>query len=276
MVIIHTAFPLVPGTVGESEQTFLYMLYSCIKQHAHKPQFGVQQLSESVQLSRAQLNRKLSQLTGYSALNLIMGYRFYTAKQLLRETDLPIKAIAPQCGFNRHSAFCRSFINTFGYSPSEFRETCRIDDSSKPLSWKIPLQEDDMAALQKLVFEQAWLYRLLKMVIAHISDELLTVQQLAAVAGLSAGTLSCKVKELFNVTPQRFVKDVRLQYACELLATGQYTIAETAYKAGFFDPAHFCRCFKAALGSTPSDYSYLSAVTPIHQLKEKLMIQNGK
>lgn len=276
MVTIHTALPLVPGTAGKSEQTFLYMLYSCIEQHAHKPGFGVQQLAENVQLSRIQLNRKLSQLLGYSAISLIMGYRFYTAKQLLRETDRPVKAVAAQCGFSRHGAFCRSFVNTFGYSPSQFRATCRADDRSKSLSWKIPLQEDDRILLQQLVVEQAWLSDLLKTVMIYISDELFTVAQLARAAGLSTATLNRKIKELFEVTPQRLIRDIRLQYACELLSAGQQTIAETAYKTGFYDPAHFCRCFKATVGCAPSDYKSFNEGNPVHQLKEMLMNQNGK
>lgn len=276
MVNIHTALPLVPGSIGKSEQTFLYQLYSCIEQHAQQPGFGVQQLAGNVRLSRAQLNRKLLSLLGCSALSLITGYRFYKAKQLLREADLPIKAIAAQCGFTRHEAFCRSFINTFGYSPSQFRDTCRGDDNSISFRWCIPLQEADVVVLLQLVPEQAWLYGLFKKVLTHISDELLTVEQLAAAAGTSTVSLNRKIKEQFRVTPQRLVRDIRLQYACELIAAGQHTLAETAYLAGFFDPAHFSRCFKATIGCAPSDYQPVHVVSLVRTLNEKLMNQNGK
>lgn len=276
MITSHTAFPIVPDSMGKCEKTFLYTLYGCIQQNGHKPGFGVQQLAGSVRLSRVQLNRKLSQLLGCSALNLIMGYRFYIAKQLLCESDMPIKVIAAQCGFRRHGAFCRSFATEFRCSPSHYRNTYQADYSSKPLNWKIPLYEEDMLLLQKLAFEKTWLCDLLSIVLSHISDKLFSMEQLAPAVGVSISTLNRKTKELFKVTPQRFIRDIRLQYACELLSIGKVTIAEIAYEAGFFDPAHFCRCFKATLGCCPSDYKPFITAGSISQLKETLMNQNGK
>lgn len=272
MLSLSTAFPIVPDTLGAHDRSFLHQLYHCIAQNGHQPDFGVQQLADSVPLSRVQLNRKLSRLLGCSPQRLITDYRFHTARQLLRETDVPIGEIAARCGFRRHEAFCRSFTDAFQCSPSHFRERYR----DGPLHWKIPLQEENIAGLHQLVLEKEWLRDLLKMVMLHISDQVLPISQLAAAAGMSPGTLTRSIRALFNVTPQRWIRDIRLQYACELLAGGRETITGTAYEAGFFDPAHFSRCFKQAIGCAPSDYQPFNAALPVHQLKEKLMNQNGK
>lgn len=276
MLTTHTAFPVVPGTMEQCEKAFLYRLYNCIEHYAHNPGFGVQQLAEDMQLSRAQLNRKLSQLLGHSALKLITDYRFYKAKQLLCETDVPVKAIAVKCGFSRHGAFCRSFTAAFSYSPSHFRDAYRARNGTKPLRWKIPLQEEDLGLLQQLVIENSWLHDLLKMVINQVSDEVFTIEQLASAAGMSVNMLVRRTKALFQVAPQRFIRDIRLQYACEMLAGGQLTIAGIAYETGFFDPAHFSRCFKATIGCAPSEYEPYISVASIHRLKEMFMHQNGK
>lgn len=276
MLSIPTAFPIVPDTLGASEQSFLHQLYHCIAQNGHQSDFGVQQLADSVPLSRVQLNRKLSRLLGCSAQKLITDYRFYTARQLLRETDVPIKEIAGRCGFRRHEAFSRSFTLAFQCSPSHFRDMHVAGNRNKSLHWKIPMQEESIVLLHQLVFEKVWLHDLLKTVMMHISDQVLSIRQLSAAAGMSPGTLNRSIRELFGVTPQRLIRDIRLQYACELLATSRETITETAYQAGFFDPAHFYRCFKQTIGCAPSDYQPLSAALPVHQLKEEIMNQNGK
>jgi AraC-like DNA-binding protein len=271
----HIAFPLVPGTIGKNEQSFLYTVYGTIAQHGHKAGFGVQQLARSVHLSRTQLNRKLMKLLGCSALRLIMRYRFHAARQLLCETDTPVKQISAQCGFSRHGAFCRSFVLEFNCSPSDFRNTNRHRNNGKSFPWKIPLYEKDMALLQQLVAEKTWLCNILKMVLPNL-EEPFTTEQLAAASELSICTLNRKVKELFSVTPQRLLRDIKLQYACELLAASNETIAGIAYEAGFFDPAHFCRCFKTIVGCRPSDYKTFIPVASISMLKKNLMHQNGK
>lgn len=276
MLSTHTAFPIVPDALGACEKSFLHQLYHCIAQNGHQSDFGVQQLADSVPISRVQLNRKLSRLLGRSAQQLITDYRFHTARQLLCETDVPVKEIAAKCGFRRHEAFCRSFTAAFQYSPSHFRNASRTSHDRTSLRRTVPRPEETMMALRQLVFEKAWLHDLLKMVLVHISDQVLSMRQLAAAAGMSTGTLNRRVRELFHVTPQRLIRDIRLQYACELLTTSRKTITETAYQAGFFDPAHFCRCFKQAMGCAPSGYRSLSTALPVHQLKEQLMNQNGK
>lgn len=275
MQTIHIAFPVVPDTIGKNEKSFLYTVYGSIIQHGHKAGFGVQQLARSVHLSRAQLNRKLVKLLGCSALKLIMDYRFFTAKRLLRETDAPVKEISARCGFSRHGAFCRSFVLEFSCSPSHFRNLNRRSYNAASLTWRIPLHETDMLLLQQMIAEKTWLNKLFATVLARIEDSF-SSEQLAAAAGLSICTLNRKLKELFNVTPQRLVRDIKLQYACELLSCSNETIAGIAYEAGFFDPAHFCRCFKTVIGSTPSDYKAFNPVAPVTQLKKILVNQNGK
>jgi transcriptional regulator GlxA family with amidase domain len=47
---------------------------------------------------------------------------------------------------------------------------------------------------------------------------------------------------------------IRLKKAAELLRTGQYSIAEIAYKVGFSEPANFSRSFTRHFGKSPKKY----------------------
>lgn len=272
----YIAFPIVPGAMEECDKAFLYALYNYVKENGNDPGLGVQQLAESAAISRAQLNRKLSELLGCSANSLIMGYRFFVAKQLLCESDLSVKEIAAECGFRRHSAFCRSFTAEYKCSPTHYRKTYQTDYNAKPLNWKIPLHEDDIVLLEKLASEKSWLFDLLKIILSEIDDNRLTLDYVSVETGITISTLNRKVKELFKVTPKRFIRDVRIQYACELLSSEGSTVSYVAYQAGFFDPAHFCRSFKATLGYCPSDYRSFASVGSIKKLRKTIMIQNGK
>lgn len=271
----HIAFPVVPGTIGKNEKSFLYTVYGNIVEHGHKAGFGVQQLARSVHLSRVQLNRKLVKLLGCSAVQLIMHYRFHAAKKMLCETDAPVKQISAQCGFSRQGAFCRSFVLEFSCSPSHFRNTNRRVANANILSWKIPLYENDMQLFEQLVAEKTWLFNFMKLILTQL-EEPFTAEQLAAASGLSVCTLNRKIKELFSITPQRLIRDIKLQYACELLSSTNETIAGVAYEAGFFDPAHFCKCFKAVVGCRPSEYRAFTPVASISLLRKNIVNQNGK
>jgi AraC-like DNA-binding protein len=198
------------------------------------------------------------------------------AKQLLCETRQTIKEIAWQCGFMRHAGFCRSFNLEFRCSPSRYRENYKAGISQKQFCWQIPLREDDFMHLLNLAYQKPWLMLLLKVVILNISNKIFTVGQLAAAVYLTPSSLNRRVKELFEVSPQRFIRDLRLQYASELLVAKSASIAEIAYRTGFFDPAHLSRCFKAAFGCQPKVYIESSSQRSIHWLEEKLMNQNGK
>lgn len=61
------------------------------------------------------------QATGLSPKKYQMRARLVRAGKLLRETDLPIGAIAEQTGFESIFAFSKRFKKLLGYSPSEYR-----------------------------------------------------------------------------------------------------------------------------------------------------------
>lgn len=61
-----------------------------------------------------------------------------------------------------------------------------------------------------------------------------------------------KVKGLTGYSPNEYIRLVRVKKAAELLNTGEYTVAEVAYKVGMNDPFYFSKCFKTQFGVPPS------------------------
>ena len=78
------------------------------------------------------------------------------------------------------------------------------------------------------------------------------VEELAALCGMSAVTFRKLFRRQMGLTPVAYLRQMRIERACELLATRLYTVSQVAEMSGFGDPAVFCREFKRATGRTPS------------------------
>ena len=89
---------------------------------------------------------------------------------------------------------------------------------------------------------------------AHLAEENFGLEQLAAALNVSKSTLHRKVKAMTGLTPLEFIRNVKLKYACAMLARHDRPIAEVAYATGFSSPKYFTRCFKEEFGLTPSEY----------------------
>ena len=68
---------------------------------------------------------------------------------------------------------------------------------------------------------------------------------------MSVSTFSRRFRALRGESPAAFHRHMRLKKGRELLASGLYTVEQTALTLGFFDTAHFCRAYAACFGSPP-------------------------
>jgi AraC-like DNA-binding protein len=76
---------------------------------------------------------------------------------------------------------------------------------------------------------------------------------LARVAGLRRGHLVRSFQRRFGLPPHRYLTQIRIDTARELLA-GDMPASEVAAEVGFADQSHFVRRFKAIVGATPGRY----------------------
>lgn len=113
------------------------------------------------------------------------------------------------------------------------------------------------AALLPLASEPADAYvDLLGLVGAMISDrELVRVDQVAALGGLSVRSLQRLFAGYIGVSPKAVLARYRLQDAAAAIDAGEVDdLAGLAASLGWFDQAHFSRDFRAVVGLTPSAY----------------------
>ena len=73
-----------------------------------------------------------------------------------------------------------------------------------------------------------------------------------------------KIRDIYGISPGRLEKQDKIRYAVKLLLQG-YPESSAANEAGFYDQAHFCRCFKSLWGMTPGEFQQ-SQQTGIYQL----------
>lgn len=93
-------------------------------------------------------------------------------------------------------------------------------------------------------------------VAAHIEanfTDRVTLQDLAAIAGLSVFRLVTVFRREVGVPPHRYLCHVRIRAAMALLGRG-IPPAVVASEAGFFDQSHLSRHFKTICGVTPGQY----------------------
>jgi AraC-like DNA-binding protein len=82
----------------------------------------------------------------------------------------------------------------------------------------------------------------------------LVIQDLARAVNLSSGRLAHLFKSEIGVSPQRYLNNVRLKKAKELLESGMLSVKEIAAEIGFPNVSSFCRSFRACYGTTPREY----------------------
>ncbi len=98
----------------------------------------------------------------------------------------------------------------------------------------------------------------LKLVVDYINDRLdqeLSLEELAAIAQLSAYHFCRSFKRSTGFTPHQYVIRQRVERAKQLLKDGKLSIAEVAVACGFTHQSHLNRHFKRLTGVTPKKIS---------------------
>ncbi|MGB5818666.1 MAG: substrate-binding domain-containing protein [Saonia sp.] len=108
---------------GNLEQEFMNQLNVQIRKNLDNTNFSVEQLAETLNVSRVQLYRKVKAMLGISVSDYISNYRLEKAKSMLENTTLSISEIAYSHGFSSPNYFSTTFKNKFGMSPVIHRKS---------------------------------------------------------------------------------------------------------------------------------------------------------
>lgn len=96
-----------------------------IKQNLHRP-MKVEEILGQLNISRRALECKFRKALGRSPLKEIHRVQVERATGLLLSTDLPVSAVASQCGFSGAVQFWSVFKQHLGIAPLEFRTRHRL------------------------------------------------------------------------------------------------------------------------------------------------------
>lgn len=94
----------------------------------------------------------------------------------------------------------------------------------------------------------------LRAVTQYVSERLaepIALTDLARLCGLHSSQFSARFRKTTGLTPHRFVTQLRIEKARELLLAGEHSPATVAVLTGFADQAHLTRHVRRAFGTTP-------------------------
>jgi AraC-like DNA-binding protein len=108
----------------------------------------------------------------------------------------------------------------------------------------------------------------LKRVVQYVDENLsakITLQDLAAVAGLSRMHFAAQFRAAMGMRPHEYLLKRRIERAEELLKHTDIPLVEIALTVGFQTQAHFTTVFKRFAGDTPYQWrsAWLAQVTPL-------------
>lgn len=88
----------------------------------------------------------------------------------------------------------------------------------------------------------------------HLCEETFYIEQLAEKMFMSRSNFYRKVKSLFGISPNDYMKTYRLRKAAEMIRSGDFLIKEIYEQVGFKTSSYFSACFREEFGMTPKQY----------------------
>jgi AraC family transcriptional regulator len=98
----------------------------------------------------------------------------------------------------------------------------------------------------------------LRRVVAHVEDHLgehISLEQLAALAGMSRFHFARQFRISTGQSPMGYVRQARIERATTILRERNTTIARVALSLGFADQSHFTRTFGRFIGVSPKSFA---------------------
>lgn len=99
----------------------IHRVIDYIRLHYHE-NINMEDIASLVHISRFHFTRIFKSHTGQSPYEYLVTYRINASKHMLRETELPVQAVATACGFGDVSHYIRSFRESTGMTPQKFRK----------------------------------------------------------------------------------------------------------------------------------------------------------
>lgn len=101
---------------------------------------------------------------------------------------------------------------------------------------------------------------------SHFLDEKISIELLSDLCGISTSYLKKLFLKKFGLPPVKYIIQLKINYACDLLRSGRYDISQTAAMCGYRDIYYFSRQFKEYAGVSPSSFRENQYIHPAETL----------
>lgn len=108
--------PIETGAAGRVREVQRY-IESHFAEDLH-----ISDLAKAFYMNHCYMTHLFKKQVGYSPKQYLLLNRLSYAQELLENSNLPVSQIAFQCGFGDANNFIRAFRESFGLSPSQFRQ----------------------------------------------------------------------------------------------------------------------------------------------------------
>ncbi len=104
------------------------------------------------------------------------------------------------------------------------------------------------------VEDKRFMLKITDLVEKNLTDEHLSPSFLSESLNISKVQLYRKMKEISDVTPGEFIRNVKIEHAASLLLSTELTVLEVMYDSGFNNKSYFFREFSKKYNCTPKAY----------------------
>lgn len=102
--------------------------------------------------------------------------------------------------------------------------------------------------------DQKFLDNAISIVEQKMEDSEFSNETFCQMINMTQSTLYRKLKSITGLSPNEFIRDVRIKKACMLLQRDDLQVSDVAYMVGFTDPKYFSLTFKKEKGMSPTNY----------------------
>jgi AraC-like DNA-binding protein len=109
-----------PNVQTGLEEKFLHTIHDTLKANMDNPGFNVNELCDSLNMSRTLVYKKVKMLTGLTPVEYLRSLRMQEAARLLKTNQYKVFEVVYMVGFSDLKYFRQCFIKEFGHPPSEY------------------------------------------------------------------------------------------------------------------------------------------------------------
>jgi len=187
-------------------------------------------------ISESTLSKRIADTSGATFSKLISSIRIEKASDYLIYTDLTLDAIASLTGFVDASHLSKHFVAQVGVTPIKFRKIygkskTKFNKTNKNIAFQVT----------------DYIYK-------NYPAEDLSAGQVASQFGVSQAEMNRLMLYYSDMNFESLLNFVRINRACELLASTEYYVIDVAFEVGYNNIKTFNTNFLKLKGMTPTEF----------------------